>query len=49
MPVDVSYDTLKKILEFRNYELENKDTHEQEKNYFIHNILFVVILYYLIL
>ena len=34
VPVDVSYDTLKKILEFRNYELENKDTHEQEKELF---------------
>ena len=34
VPVDVSYETLKKILEFRNYELENKDTHQQEKEIF---------------
>lgn len=34
VPVDVSYETLKKILEFRNYELENEDTHQQEKELF---------------
>ena len=34
VPIDVSYETLKKILEFRNYELENEDTHDQEKELF---------------
>ena len=34
VPVDVSYETLKKVLEFRNYELKNEDTHQQEKELF---------------
>ena len=31
IPLDVSYDILKKDLEFINYELENEDTNDQEK------------------
>lgn len=34
IPLDVSYDILKKILEFINYELENEDTNTQEKELF---------------
>ncbi len=34
IPLDVSYDILKKILEFINYELENEDTNDQEKELF---------------
>ena len=34
IPLDVSYDILKKILEFINYELENEDTNNQEKELF---------------
>ena len=34
IPLDVSYDILKKVLEFINYELENEDTNDQEKELF---------------
>lgn len=34
IPLDVSYDTLKKILEFSNYELNNKTTHIHNKSIF---------------
>lgn len=34
IPLDVSYDALKKILEFSNYELNNKTTHIHNKSVF---------------
>jgi len=34
IPLDVSYDALKKILEFSNYELSNKTTHIHDKSVF---------------
>tara|TARA_B110000114_G_C14933976_1_gene333535 strand:- start:108 stop:572 length:465 start_codon:yes stop_codon:yes gene_type:complete len=34
VPLDISYEILKKILEFINYELEHEDTNDQEKELF---------------
>lgn len=37
IPLDVSFNTLKKILEFSDYELNNKSTHIHEKAVFYNN------------
>lgn len=34
IPLDIQYNTLKKILEFSNYELNNKNTHIHDKSVF---------------
>ena len=34
IPLDISFNTLEKILEFSNYELNNKETHIHEKSVF---------------
>lgn len=34
IPLDISFNSLEKILEFSNYELNNKETHSHEKSVF---------------
>tara|TARA_Y100000389_G_scaffold184019_1_gene202068 strand:+ start:130 stop:591 length:462 start_codon:yes stop_codon:yes gene_type:complete len=37
IPLDIPYNTLEKILEYSNYELNNKETHIHDKSVFYNN------------